>query len=140
MHRTYTDLLALPSFEERYDYLRVGQKPGVDTFGAERYLNQRFYTSKEWRRIRDVVITRDSGCDLGINGRDIFGKLYVHHMNPMTVDHVLKGVDSIVDPEFLITVSHDTHNAIHYGDRSHLSTALTFRAPNDTTPWRTNAI
>lgn len=135
--RAYAELVQIPSFMGRYDYLRLGGRVGQETFGFDRYLNQRFYHSEVWRSIRDFVITRDLGCDLGLDGYTIHGRIYIHHMNPIGVRDVRDYIDSLVDPEFLICVTHNTHNAIHYGDSSLLVTAPIERKPFDTCPWKT---
>ena len=116
MIKTYSELITLPTFEERYRYLRLEGAVGADTFGFDRIFNQRFYTSSEWRRIRDEVITRDNGCDLGIPGHEIFGKIIIHHINPISLDDLDRHSDFLLNPEYLITTMHATHNAIHYGD------------------------
>lgn len=136
--RTYSELITIPTFEERYDYLRLGGKVGEETFGFDRYINQLFYRSKEWRSIRDRIITRDKGCDLGIEGREIYGKILIHHMNPITKDDILQRSEYLLDPEYLITTIKNTHDAIHYGDRSLLITSPVERSRNDTCPWRRN--
>lgn len=134
---TYSELITLPTFDERYNYLKLVGVVGEDTFGFDRYLNQRFYRSVEWKRARDFVIARDMGCDLGIAGREISDRIYVHHMNPMSVKDIVEGDTHIVNPEFLITVSFDTHNAIHYGDERLLHRKdLIVRNQNDTCPWK----
>lgn len=135
--RTYAELMQIPSFMGRYDYLRLGGRVGQETFGFDRYLNQRFYHSEVWRSIRDFVITRDLGCDLGLDGYTIHGRIYIHHMNPVSVRDVRDYTDSLIDPEFLICVTHNTHNAIHYGDSSLLVTVPIERKPFDTCPWKT---
>lgn len=112
--KRYSELIKFLTFEERYDYLKLNGRVGEDTFGFDRYLNQVFYRSKEWRSVRDFVIARDNGCDLAIDGREIFDKILIHHMNPITKDDVLKRRDYILDPEYLITVTKRTHDAIHY--------------------------
>lgn len=133
--RSYTELSQLSSIEDRYDYLRLRGSVGSSTFAHERYMNQRFYTSTEWRRVRNYVIARDAGCDLGIEGFEIFDSVYIHHMNPMRVDD-LKGSNlDILNPEFLISVSMRTHNAIHYGDVSLLPPTPIVRRPGDTKLW-----
>ena len=134
--RTYSELVTLPTFEERYRYLRIGGRVGEETFGFDRYLNQMFYTSNEWRDIRDHVIIRDNGCDLGMLDREISGRILVHHMNPITVDDVLKRSKYLLDPEYLICTIKNTHDAIHYGDESLLFTGPIERRPNDTCPWK----
>lgn len=135
--RTYSELITIPTFEERYEYLRLDGRVGEETFGFDRYLNQAFYQrSQEWKRIRDFVIIRDNGCDLGIEGREIRGKILVHHMNPITKDDILKQSKFLLDPEYLICTLKSTHDAIHYGDENLLMTGPVERKPNDTCPWR----
>lgn len=134
--RTYSELITLPTFEERFRYLKLDGVVGRETFGFDRYLNQVFYTSDEWLEIRDFVIVRDNGCDLGIEGRDIHKRIYVHHMNPITVDDILSRSEYLLNPDFLITTMHQTHNAIHFSDESLLFAAPAERRKNDTCPWR----
>lgn len=134
--KTYSELITLPTFEERYRYLRLGGRVGEETFGFDRYLNQVFYKSEEWLYVRDKVIVRDLGCDLGIEGREIHGRIIIHHMNPITVDDIVNRKDYILDPEYLITTIKSTHDAIHYGDESLLITLPKERTKNDTCPWR----
>ena len=134
--KTYSELISLPTFEERYEYLRLNGRVGEDTFGFDRYLNQNFYRSAEWRRIRDRVIVRDNGCDLAIDDRIIYGKILIHHMNPITDKDLFNLSDILLDPEYLICVSHNTHNAIHYGDEKLLIVAPIERKQYDTCPWR----
>lgn len=134
--KTYSELIALPTFEERYEYLRLNGRVGEDTFGFDRYLNQNFYRSSEWRRIRDRVIVRDNGCDLAIDDRIIYGKILIHHMNPITDKDLFNLSDILLDPEYLICVSHNTHNAIHYGDGERLVKDPIVRTKNDTCPWK----
>lgn len=134
--KTYSELSLLPTFRERYQYLRLSGQVGEDTFGFDRYLNQVFYRSKEWKRVRDFVILRDNGCDLGVPGFEIHEKIIIHHMNPITVQDIRHANEDLLDPEFLICVRHNTHNAIHYGDESLLITEPIVRMPNDTCPWR----
>lgn len=135
--RTYSELITIPTFIDRYRYLKLGGKVGEETFGFDRYLNQIFYTSEEWRAVRDHVIVRDHGCDLGIRDREILGnRILVHHMNPITVDDILKRSKFLLDPEYLITTVKNTHDAIHYGDEDLLFTGLVERTKNDTCPWR----
>ena len=134
--KTYSELSALPTFEERYEYLRLNGRVGEDTFGFDRYLNQNFYRSAEWRRIRDRVIVRDNGCDLAIDDRIIYGKILIHHMNPITDKDLFNLSDILLDPEYLICVSHNTHNAIHYGDGERLVKDPIVRTKNDTCPWK----
>jgi hypothetical protein len=135
MIRTFSELRRLPTFEERYEYLRVNSSVGIATFGFERWMNQQFYTSTQWRHVRQVVIARDLGCDMGVPGHEIYDKVIVHHMNPMTIDDVTHGEESILDPEYLVCVSHQTHNAIHYGDASLLAKPPVVRRPGDTKLW-----
>lgn len=135
--RTYSELTLLPTFEERFRYLKLGGKVGADTYGFDRYLNQQFYQHDPmWRSSRDTVIIRDNGCDLGVEGYEIHGKIIVHHMNPVTMDDIIKKRDWIYDPEFLICTVHNTHNAIHYGDEHLLAKAPIVRIKNDTCPWK----
>lgn len=133
--RTYSELRRLDTFEDRFNYLKLRGAVGAATFGFDRWVNQDFYRSKEWKSVRRDVIVRDLGCDLGIEGYDIHDKILIHHMNPMTVEAIEEGRDEIVDPEFLISVTHNTHNAIHYGNESMLSRPLTARTPGDTKLW-----
>ena len=134
--RTYSELITIPTFEERYEYLRLGGKVGVETFGFDRYLNQIFYKSDEWLRVRDFVIVRDNGCDLAIEGREIHGRILVHHMNPITQEDIINRSRYLLDPEYLICTVKNTHDAIHYGDSSLLLTDPIERSINDTCPWR----
>lgn len=134
--KTYSELIKLPTFEERYRYLRLSGRVGKDTFGFDRYMNQNFYRSAEWKRIRDEVIVRDNGCDLGIEDRIIHGRILIHHMNPITDRDILDLTDFLLDPEYLICVTHTTHNAIHYGDEDLLVTNPIVRTRNDTCPWK----
>lgn len=133
--RSYSELSRIGSFEDRYDYLALRASVGVKTFGYDRWINQQFYTSQQWRRLRSYVITRDEGCDLGVPGYEIHERPYIHHMNPMQVSDLTQGDGSVLDPEFLITTSHRTHNAIHYGDKSLLPRQYKPRTPNDTKLW-----
>lgn len=135
--RTYSELITLPTFEDRYQYLRLKGRVGEETFGYDRYLNQILYQrSQRWKSIRDFVIIRDEGCDLGMPGHEIADRIIVHHMNPITIADIENERDHIFDPEFLISTSHNTHNAIHYGDESLLIKAPVERYANDTCPWR----
>lgn len=134
--RTYSELQRLPDFRDRFEYLRLDGQVGKETFGFERYLNQQFYHSREWKRIRDYVITRDLGRDLGVEGYEIHGRIYIHHMNPITSSDVRQGTSFLVDPEYLICVTMNTHTAIHYGDETLLITEPIERTPNDTSPWK----
>jgi acetyltransferase-like isoleucine patch superfamily enzyme len=133
--RTYLELRRLDTFEERYHYLRLGGSLGLRTFGFDRWVNQRFYKSREWKYVRDQVIIRDNGCDLGILGYEIITDLMIHHMNPISLDDIKHGDESIIDPNFLITTSLRTHNAIHYGDESLLPRGPIERKSGDTTLW-----
>lgn len=134
--RTYTELSKLKTFEERFFYLQLKGIVGESTFGFDRYLNQILYQSPKWKSARDFVIIRDNGCDLGIEGREIHGRILVHHMNPITIDDIEKESEFLYDPEYLITTIHNTHNAIHYGDESLLIKAPIIRSKYDTCPWR----
>ena len=134
--KTYSELITLDTFEERFRYLRLDGTVGVDTFGFDRIFNQRFYTSTEWRRVRDEVIFRDNGCDLGVRGYEIGGKIIIHHVNPICLDDLDRHSDLLLNPEYLITTTHATHNAIHYGDERLLITAPVERSRNYTCPWK----
>lgn len=135
--RTYSELITLDSFEDRYEYLRIGGAVGEETFGFDRFINQFFYQrSREWKSIRDYVIVRDNGCDLGMEDREIHGKILVHHMNPISLEDIEYKSDILLDPEYLISTSLATHNAIHYGDDSLLIKAPVERTPYDTCPWK----
>lgn len=133
--RSYNELQHILTFEGRFHYLSLGGEVGYQTFGSERYLNQRFYNSREWKRARDLVIIRDNGCDLGIPGREIFGQVFIHHMNPISPEDLKFGRPSLIDPDNLITVTHQTHNAIHYGDERQLVQDFVERRPGDTREW-----
>lgn len=134
--RCYSELSRLETFKERYDYLRIGGQVGESTFGFDRYLNQKFYKSFEWKAARREVILRDNGCDLGIEDRSITGRIIIHHMNPITINDVVNGNPDIFNPEFLICVSQNTHEAIHYGNDSILFQLPKERKKWDTVPWR----
>lgn len=138
MIRTYSELILLPTFEERFEYLKLNGQVGIDTFGFDRIFNQKFYTSKEWRRIRDFVITRDNGCDLGHPDHIIQGsRILIHHMNPISLEDIMNSTEYLLNPEYLISTIHDTHNAIHYGDETLLQKdTLIERTKYDTCPWR----
>jgi hypothetical protein len=137
LHRSYRELVRLPTFQERYEYLRLSGMVGQATFGSDRYLNQALYTSPEWKSFRNQIIIRDNGCDLGIEGRDVLGdRIIIHHINPLTVEDVEKRSPVIFDPDNVICVSHNTHQAIHYGDQSLLPKDPVERTPNDTCPWK----
>ena len=133
--RSYTELSKIWAFADRYDYLRLKSQVGVATFGFDRWMNQKFYTSREWRQTRDLVIVRDNGCDLGVEGHEIYDRIYIHHMNPMTQEDIAKGRSSILDIEYLVCVTHRTHNAIHYGDSSLLRSEMAIRRAGDTKLW-----
>lgn len=135
--KTYKDLSRLKTFEERYRYLQLKGSVGKETFGFDRYLNQVFYQrNPKWKSARDAVIIRDNGCDLGIEGREIYGKIIVHHMNVVTLEDIERDSDILYDPEYLICTMHTTHNAIHYGDEHLLMLDPIERKPNDTCPWK----
>lgn len=134
--RTYSELIRLPTFEERFRYLELSGIVGETTFAHERRLNQIFYRSPEWKKIRDYVIMRDNGCDLAMEGFEIARKVIVHHMNPVSIEDVLEHNADIIDPEFLVCCSNNTHQAIHYSDEGLLVTNPIQRLPNDTCPWR----
>lgn len=133
--RSYSELRRLPTFEERYEYLRLESFVGRSTFGFDRYLNQMFYTSRQWRDVRQDVIARDLGCDLAAEGYEIHSRLVIHHINPMVPADIVGGESDILDPEYLITTSHRTHNAIHYGDASLLPRPIVQRRAGDTKLW-----
>lgn len=134
--RTYSELIQIPTFKERYEYLRLGGKVGEETFGFDRYLNQIFYKSPEWLSVRNYVISRDNGCDLAMPDREIRGKILIHHMNPITAEDILKRSDLLLNPEYLICTIKNTHDAIHYGDSDLLYSDPIVRSKNDTCPWR----
>lgn len=134
--RTYSELITLPTFEERFEYLRLDGQVGIETFGFDRWLNQVFYKRSDWLSIRDKVIVRDLGLDLGIEGRKIWGRIIVHHMNTITKQDILDRSPLALDPEYLIATSDLTHKAIHYGDKNLLISDPIIRRPNDTCPWR----
>ena len=134
--RTYSELITIPTFKERFEYLRLDGKVGEETFGFDRYLNQTFYKSSEWRTVRDAVIIRDYGRDLAMPGHEIYGKILVHHMNPISMEDIVLRSQYLLDPEYLICTIKNTHDAIHYGDGSLLITGPIERKPNDTCPWR----
>lgn len=134
--KTYSELITIPTFEERFEYLQLKGSVGKDTFGYDRYLNQVLYRSPEWKRLRNQIIIRDCGCDLACEGYDIYSKVLIHHLNPITVEDVLTRSRKVFDPDNLVCVSHSTHNAIHYGDVDLLVTGPIIRTKNDTCPWR----
>lgn len=134
--RTYSELILLPTFEERFKYLQLNGRVGDDTFGFDRYINQNFYRSAEWKRIRDQIIIRDNGCDLAFEGYEIYGMILIHHMNPITISDIKFSTEYLMNPEYLICVTHNTHNAIHYGDEKQIITGPIVRTKNDTCPWK----
>lgn len=134
--KSYSELSLLPTFEERFEYLKLGGTVGEDTFGFDRIFNQKFYQSYEWKTVRNEIIVRDLGCDLGIEDRQIFGRILIHHMNPISLKDISDATKFLLNPEYLICVSHDTHNAIHYGDIGLVKKDLVERKPNDTCPWK----
>lgn len=134
--RSYRELIALSTFEERYEYLRIAQQVGVETFGFSRYLNQRLYSSIEWRNLRHQIVVRDDGCDLAMNGYPVGDRGVIHHINPITLDQLTHGDDAIFDPDNLILCSWKTHQAIHYGSIDQLTIKPIERRPGDTCPWR----
>lgn len=133
--RSYSELISLPTYEDRFEYLKIGGFVGRETFGAERYLNQTFYRSAEWKRIRHQVIARDLGCDLAVEGFDVHDRIIIHHMNPITPEDIHSHNMDILNPEYLISTAHRTHNAIHYGDILSLPSRLIERKPGDTKLW-----
>ena len=134
--RTYSELVQLPSFEERFAYLKLEGFVGKETFGFDRYLNQMLYRSQKWKKLRDEVIIRDNGCDLGVDGYTIYGKIIIHHINPISKEDIEKETAYLYNPEFLITTTISTHNAIHYGTEKLISTQPIERRKNDTCPWK----
>lgn len=134
--KRYSELITIPTYEERFKYLQLKGAIGNDTFGYDRYLNQILYNSPEWKRLRNQIIIRDNGRDLGCEGYEIYGRILIHHMNPITVEDIVSRDPIVFDPENLICVSHNTHNAIHYGDENLLILAPVERTKNDTCPWR----
>ena len=134
--KSYSELITIPTFEERFEYLQLKGSVGKDTFGYDRYLNQVLYRSPEWKKLRNQIIIRDCGRDLACGGYEIYGRILIHHLNPITVDDVLDRSRKVFDPDNLVCVTHNTHNAIHYGDASMLLTGPIVRTKNDTCPWR----
>lgn len=134
--RTYSELITIPTFKERFQYLKLDGRVGIETFGFDRYLNQTLYRSPEWKRFRRDIILRDNGCDLACEGYDIVGKILIHHINPLTIDDILRRDPKIFDPENVISTILNTHNAIHYGDESLLVMEPVVRTKNDTCPWK----
>ena len=133
--RHFCELRRFDSFSDRYNYLQLKGTVGQSTFAFERYINQSFYRSRQWKLVRDEVIARDNGCDLGVDGFEIFDRIIIHHMNPMTSEDIESGEETILNPDFLITTTHRTHNAIHYGDEKLLVQPLDERRPGDTRLW-----
>ena len=136
MIRSYSELQKIESFVDRFNYLRLDGEVGKETFRFDRYLNQKFYLSKEWRVIRDHVIARDNGCDLGIDGYELFGKIIIHHMNPILLNDIKNSSDYLLNPEYLISTNFSTHNAIHFGNEKLLDKPDTERSRHDTCPWK----
>lgn len=134
--KTYSELITLQTFEDRFNYLQLRGEVGKSTFGHNRYLNQILYNSPEWRRFRNEIIIRDNGCDLAYDGYEIYGRALIHHINPITVEDIVNRNPMVFDPENVITTIHSTHNAIHYGDESLLPKSPIERKQNDTCPWR----
>ena len=134
--KTYSELIKMESFEERFRYLKLNGKVGVETFGYDRVFNQRFYTSREWQNVRNFVIVRDNGCDLGVNGYELHGGIFIHHLNPIMLEDIKNATEFLLNPEYLITTCFRTHNAIHYGDESLLVGVPVERRKNDTCPWK----
>ena len=134
--RTYSELVQLPTFKERFKYLSLDGTVGRETFGYDRYINQKFYKSPEWKRLRDFLIVRDNGCDLALDGFEIFGKILIHHLNPITKNDILNQTEFLMNPEYLVCTTFDTHNAIHYGDSKLLrQPSYVERRPGDTKLW-----
>lgn len=133
--RRYSELQRIETFEDRFEYLKLGGSVGYATFGFDRHVNQAFYASRQWKQLREHVILRDNGCDLGVRGFEINGSLLIHHINPIEIDDIIHNEEWILDPEYLITTTHNTHNAIHYGDRSLLPTKFVERKAGDTRLW-----
>lgn len=136
--RRYSELIEIDNYLDRFEYLKLGGKVGTETFGFERYLNQKFYQGKEWKQVRDAIIIRDNGCDMAFSGREIHSKIIIHHINPILPKDIIDKEDWILNPEFLVCVSKQTHDAIHYGDKSLLMLDPVIRTKNDTCPWRSN--
>lgn len=136
MIRTYSELQRFSTFKERFEYLSLKGQVGEETYGFDRWINQQFYRSREWKQVRNRIIVRDSGCDLGIAGREIRDHIIIHHMNPILIDDIRDSSKYLLDPEYLICTSHTTHEAIHYGDESLLISEPIERKPNDTCPWK----
>lgn len=136
MIKTYAELKSIETFEDRFNYLKIGGQVGFETFGFDRVFNQKFYASSEWKRVRNLVILRDNGCDLGVKGCEINGTIYIHHINPITIEDIKESTEFLLNPENLICVSYDTHQAIHYGSFAQANRyTVTERAPGDTKLW-----
>lgn len=135
--RTYRELIQMPTLKERFRYLKLSGAVGKATFGYDRYLNQNFYRSQDWKRLRNEIIVRDDGCELGLEDHPIAGRIFIHHMNPIDDEDIINSTEYLMNPDYLICVSHDMHNAIHYGNEDILR-AKDFmpRTPNDTCPWK----
>ena len=137
MALTYSELMQLPTYEKRFNYVKMDSQVGKDTFGFKRYLNQKFYHSNEWRHIRDLVIARDNGCDLAIEGYEIHGRIYIHHLNPLREIDIIERTPYLLDPEYMVCVWQATHEAIHYGDAEYCKKDIVVeRSKNDTCPWK----
>lgn len=136
MIRTYSELIRIPTFKDRFEYLKLNGDVGESTFGFDRYLNQIFYRSKEWRQLRNEIIVRDNACDMALNGHELFDKIIIHHMNPITQEAIVHRDETILDPDYLVCVSPITHNAIHYGSFELINNNYTERKPGDTLLWR----
>ena len=135
--KSYSEMIAMSEFDDRFRYAKLDGQVGIDTFGFDRYLNQQFYRSKEWKRLRDQIIIRDNGCDLGVPGHEISGNIYIHHLNPLSPEDITESTEKLFDPDNLVCVSAETHNAIHYGDESILEkNKIVERSPGDTCPWK----
>lgn len=134
--KTYSELITLPTFEERFRYLKLDGVVGAQTFGYDRYLNQQFYNSQEWKSIKDHIILRDNGCDMGLEGYELHSRIYIHHMNPIQARDIIHRTDYLTNPEYLVCVSFATHNAIHYADETFLKLRPVERTKNDMCPWR----
>lgn len=135
--KSYYEMITMSEFDDRFRYAKLDGQVGMGTFGFDRYLNQQFYRSKEWKRLRDQIIIRDNGCDLGVPGHEISGKIYIHHLNPLSPEDITESTEKLFDPDNLVCVSAETHNAIHYGDESILEkNKIVERSPGDTCPWK----
>lgn len=136
-YKSYSELCSLSSFDDRFRYLKLNGQVGIDSFGFDRYMNQDFYKSAEWRQIRSAIIVRDNGCDLGVPDHPINGRIFIHHINPITQEDIIYSTEKLLDPENLICISMETHNALHYGDESILNkNKVVIRTQNDTCPWK----